>query len=97
MKKTIYISMILSLISANSAFSAPNDCSVTCYEKTPACYATEDKAGCITISNEKPKCVGKSCTCVLKGCERKTTYENGKKTTATSTEGKTSTSTTNEN
>lgn len=49
-------------------------CSITCYEKTPSCYVSKDKSGCLVISNEKPSCSKGSCICELKACAKKSSY-----------------------
>lgn len=74
-------SLILAVL-ATAAFGAyaadatlPNkSCSITCYEKTPACYVTKDSSGCLVITNTKPKCSKGSCICELKSCDKKTEY-----------------------
>ncbi|MHB1949751.1 MAG: hypothetical protein ACYCQI_16755 [Gammaproteobacteria bacterium] len=88
MKKFLLFSM---LVMSGSAFSLQENCSITCYEKTPTCYVTTDKSGCIKLSYQKPKCGEKACTCVIKGCDTKTTFENGNSVTTTKKEGKTQT------
>jgi len=88
MKKIILFSV---LVICGNAFALQDKCSITCYEKTPTCYVTAEKSGCIKISYEKPKCGEKSCTCIIKGCDKKTTFENDKTVTTTKKEGKTQT------
>lgn len=62
-----------STASSNSDKSMKDACSVTCYEKTPTCYVTQGKDGCLDISNEKPDCTKAACVCKLAGCETKKT------------------------
>ncbi len=57
-----------------AADGASGSCSITCYEKTPACYVTKDSTGCLVITNTKPKCSKGSCVCELKSCDKKTEY-----------------------
>ena len=62
-------------VSSDDSSSLPSQsCSITCYEKNPACYVSKDKDGCLTITNEKPKCSKDSCICTIKGCNKKTEY-----------------------
>lgn len=46
-------------------------CSITCYEKTPTCYVTQDKDGCLNISDKKPVCKDNKCICEMSGCDKK--------------------------
>jgi hypothetical protein len=47
-------------------------CSITCYEKTPSCYVTQGKDGCLDISDKKPECNDGKCVCKISGCEKTT-------------------------
>lgn len=81
---------------------AAGTCSITCYEKTPECYVTKDEAGCLIISNEKPKRNKQGdLICKIPSCDIKTTiHSHGGKTsteTTTTTEGKTTTHNSNTN
>lgn len=82
MKKRIYLVWAFTLM-ASSVFAATNQpatgtepmkdaCSITCYEKTPTCYVTQDKEGCLIISDKKPECHDGKCVCEIKGCEKQT-------------------------
>lgn len=67
------IMLAVSAYAADSS-SSNKSCSITCYEKTPACYVTKDSTGCLVITNTKPKCSKGSCICEVKSCEKKTEY-----------------------
>lgn len=82
MKKQRYLVLMIAYM-ASGAFAAPvpaqnsnnvmkDACSITCYEKTPTCYVTQDKEGCLKISDTKPECTGNACVCKIDGCEEKT-------------------------
>jgi hypothetical protein len=66
----------LALLCATTIWAAPpKSCSITCIEKTPDCYVSKDKDGCLIISDEKPK-VNKEgkLICIIPGCEKETKY-----------------------
>jgi hypothetical protein len=52
-----------------------NSCTITCYEKTPTCYVSQDVSGCLTITNDKPVSNDGARTCVLPACEKNVTYQ----------------------
>jgi hypothetical protein len=61
---------------SQASTSSSKSCTITCEQKTPTCYVTQEKSGCLVISNDKPPTRNKgSYTCVIEGCDIKTTYD----------------------
>lgn len=62
---------------SQASTSSSKSCTITCEQKTPTCYVTQEKSGCLVISNSKPPTCNKkgSCTCVIEGCDTTTTYD----------------------
>jgi hypothetical protein len=74
MKIQPFIAMALFLLLnyfASAVAAKGSGGTVTCYEKTPPCYATQDSSGCIRITDVKP--TGNSCK--IAGRETKTEYD----------------------
>lgn len=73
--------LVFSLFSLTA--QAKDNCSITCFEKTPQCFVSKDSTGCLVITDHKPSCSKGSCVCQLKSCKTKTIFEkSGPKTTA---------------
>jgi hypothetical protein len=78
MKQLVLFTLILCAASAVTAASVQPkklaECEIVCIEKTPECYVTQDKDGCLDISDKKPVKKDGALICTLKGCETKTKY-----------------------
>ena len=71
---TAVLSLCFSVLNTSYAGSSCSISSITCYEKTPTCYVTKDKSGCLDISYKKPVCAKGSCVCTVKACNKVTNY-----------------------
>lgn len=75
---SLIIGGIASLVSVVCIATAPppkpKSCTITCYEKTPACYVTKTGKDCLEITNVKPSGKKGGYICKLKGCDTTTTY-----------------------
>ena len=72
---------------AKSGTKSAGTCDVRCNENTQACYVTQEKPGCLTISDAPPKvCAkGSSTVCLQKSKRTVTTYTNSGEAESTTT------------